>query len=182
MKNLYESFVFAISLILAGSAFASETPVYSDNKGQLQVPSVKVDGVPGVYQDIIMKFEDSDTLRMLSVKEGVLLDYINQVNSFQTNTFPVQVFLEISGTFPSGCGAIGQILQTVTGNDFSVLVYFENDAWLESPESVACTLAMRPFKKVIALDVYGLQAGTYGYTLNDKFSGSFSLATDNRIQ
>jgi hypothetical protein len=181
MKNLYENLCYAVGLMLVGSTFANEYPVYSDTKAELQVPTVLVAGKPGVYQDVIMKFEDSDTLRMLSVKEGVLLNYIHQVNVFQTNSFPVQVFLEISGQFPTGCGAIGQIQQTMTGNTIDLQVYFKNDEWLANPELVPCTLALRPFKKVISLNVYGLQPGVYGYIVNDKFSGSFSLTTDNSI-
>lgn len=181
MKYLYENLCFAISLVLAGSAFASESPVYSDARAELEIPTVKVEGVAGAYQDIRMKFEDSDTLRMLSVKEGVLLDHINQVDVFQTNTFPVQVFLEISGDFPTGCGEIGQVQQSAEGNTVSVYVYFENDAWLANPSLVPCTLAMRPFKEVIPIKVYGLQSGVYQYTLNDEFTGSFTLATDNKL-
>lgn len=105
MKNLYENLCLAIGLLLVGGSFASENPFYSPARAELEVPAVKVDGVPGVYQDISMKFVDGDTLRMVSVKEGVLLNHINQVDVFQTNTFPVQVFLEIPGEYPTGSRA-----------------------------------------------------------------------------
>lgn len=180
MKKLYENLCFVVGLIIVGSSFASDYPVYSDIKAELDIPAVNVDGTAGVYQDIRMKFEGSDTLRMLSVTEGVLLYEIEQVDVFQTNTFPVQVFLEISGNYPTGCGQLGRIQQIVDGNRFNVHVYFENDEWVANP-LVPCTLAQRPFKEVFPLDVYGLAPGNYEYTLNDKFSGSFTLATDNNI-
>ena len=46
---------------------------------------------------------------------------------------------------------------------------------------MACTLAMVPFKHVMPLDVYDLPAGVYEYSVNDEFSGSFTLTTDNRL-
>lgn len=181
MKNLYENLCFAIGLILVGSSFANETPVYSGASAQLDIPNVQVEGVAGAYQDITMKFDDGDTLRMSSVREGVLLDQINMVSIIQTNTFPVQVFLEVSGDFPTGCGDIGQINQSLSGNTLDVRVHYENDDWLKNPELVPCTLAMRPFWEVIPLDVYGLQAGTYHYNLNNEFTGSFTLANNNIV-
>jgi hypothetical protein len=84
MKNLYENLCYAVGLMLVGSTFANEHPVYSDTKAELQVPTVLVAGKPGVYE-------------------------------------------------------------------------------------------------VISLNVYGLQSDVYEYIVNDKFSGSFSLTTDNSI-
>jgi hypothetical protein len=182
MKNLYGNLCFALSLILAGSSFASENPVYSEINAEVKLPAVTVDGRPGFYQDITLRFEDSDSLRMISVNQGVLLNHIHRVDVVQTSTFPAQVFLAISGAFPSGCGAIGQIHQNRHNNNFSVQVYFQNDAWLANPLLVACTLAIRPFEKVIPLKVYGLAAGVYEYKLNAEFSGSFTLVTDNSLQ
>jgi hypothetical protein len=178
MKNLYENLCFAISVMIAGSSFASENPLYEENPSRVSIPAVTAGDQYGAYQDLALRFKDSDTLELVSVQEGVLLNYINQVKVLKPNTVPAQVFLEISGEFPSGCGKIGHIVQHEANGLISVNVYFENDDWLRNPELVPCTLAMRPFREVIPLQVYGLSAGEYQYTLNNTFTGSFTLAAD----
>lgn len=181
MKKLYENLCFAISVMIAGSSFASENPVYEENPSRVSIPAVTAGDQHGVYQDLELRFKDSSQLELVSVQEGVLLNYIHQVDVFQTHTLPVQVFLEIRGEFPSGCGKIGHVVQNLDDATVRVNVYFENDEWLRNPSLVPCTLAMRPFKKIIPVNAYGLPAGVYQYKLNNEFTGSFTLAADNRL-
>ena len=181
MKNLYENLCFAISVMLAGSSFASENPVYQENPSRVTIPLVTADGKQGVYQDIELRFRDSHVLELVALQEGFPLTYIEQADVFLTNTFPVQAFLEISGNFPGSCGDIGYIAQRWTDNTLIIDAYLKNDDWVRNPEQVACTLMLRPFKHVIPLEVYGLSAGVYQYKLNNKFTGSFTLTTHNRL-
>lgn len=181
MKYLYENLCFTISLVLAGSTFASEHPVFSQSTSGIVIPTIKAEGQPGLYQDIKLVLEADDQLKMLALKEGELLgDVIKEVELFQTDTFPVQVFLQVSGAFPNGCGGIGQVLQEADGNTVSIYAY-NNVTWPDTA-SLVCTLAIRPFSHVLALDVYGLAAGTYEYRLNNTFSGYFTLAADNQLE
>jgi hypothetical protein len=180
MKKLYQNMCLAAGLIAVGSSMASDNPLYQDNPARVSIPAVVADGVPGQFQDIQLRFKTDDQLELVSVRDGVLLDYIQKVEAFRTNTSPVQVFLEITGQLPNGCARIGQVHQTRDNNAFAVSVFFKNDEWLTGAP-VACTLAMVPFKHVMPLDVYDLPAGVYEYSVNDEFSGSFTLTTDNRL-
>lgn len=181
MKNLYENVCFVVLLILAGSSFASENPLYSDASSRLTIKAVDTSNKPGIFQDVVIEHAKDDLWRLVGLREGVLLPHIDAVELVTTSNVPVQVFLKISGQFPHGCGAIGEISQKKTDNTFVISVYYKNDLWLQNPLEVACTLAIRPFSHIIQLSAYGLSAGHYTYTLNDKFSGVFSLNTDNLL-
>ena len=181
MKHFYEHLCFVVMLMLAGSAFASENPLYSANTSRLTINAVDAENQPGIFQDVVIEYARDDLWRLVNMREGVLLPHIEQVELVQTSSHPVQVFLRIKGAFPSGCGAIGEISQRQAGNTFTVSVYYKNDAWLTSPGQVVCTLAIVNFSRVIPLQTYGLTAGTYQYVLNNKFSGMFSLHTDNQL-
>jgi hypothetical protein len=181
MKYLYESLCFVVLLMFAGSAFASENPLYSANTSRLTINAVDAENQPGIFQDVVIEFARDDLWRLVHMREGVLLPHIEQVELVQTSSHPVQVFLRIKGAFPSGCGAIGEISQRQVGNKFTVSVYYKNDAWLTRPGQVACTLAVVNFSRVIPLQTYGLAAGIYQYVLNNRFSGIFSLQADNQL-
>ncbi|TFH72417.1 hypothetical protein E3V39_12630 [Gammaproteobacteria bacterium LSUCC0112] len=179
MKSLYENVCFVALLIFAGSSFASENPLYSDASSRLTIRAVDAGNKPGIFQDVVIEHAKDDLWRLVGMREGVLLPHIDTVELVKTSNVPVQVFLKISGQFPHGCGAIGEISQKKTDNTFVISVYFKNDLWLQNPLDVACTLAIRPFSHIIPLPAYGLPAGNYEYRLNEKFSGVFSLNADN---
>lgn len=181
MKSLYENVCFIVLLIFAGSSFASENPLYSDASSRLTIKAVDTSDTPGIFQEVVIEHAMDDLWRLVSMREGVLLPHIDAVELVTTSNVPVQVFLRISGQFPHGCGAIGEISQKKTDNTFVISVYFKNDLWLQNPLEVACTLAIRPFSHVIPLSAYGLPAGNYEYILNGKFSGGFSLNMDNLL-
>lgn len=180
MKNFYLNLCFAMNLVFAGSVIASEYPVYSEANGEVHIPSITVDGLPGAFQDAVLKFEDEDTLSLRSITEGSLAYYINDVELIQTTSLPTQVFLRVSGDLPNGCAALGQTPQLREGNTFTVQVYFDNARSPVTSDRM-CTQALVPFSRVIPLNVYGLPAGTYEYRLNERFSGSFTLTADNSL-
>lgn len=179
VKYLFEYICFVVLLMLAGSAFASENPLYSASTSRLTINAVDTENQPGIFQDVVIEFARDDLWRLVSMREGVLLPHIQQVDLVQTSSQPVQVFLRISGQFPSGCGAIGEISQQQLGNKLTVLVYYKNDAWLQNPDLTPCTMIVRGFSHVIPLQTYGLAAGSYEYTLNNRFNGVFVLQSDN---
>ena len=179
MKNWYENVCFVVLLIFAGSSFASENPLYSDVSSRLTITAVDTDELPGIFQDVVIEHAQGDLWRLVSMREGVLLPHIDTVELVTTNDIPVQLFLLIRGQFPHGCGAIGEISQKRTGHNLIISVYYKNDLWLQKPLDVACTLAVRPFSHVIPLQAYGLPAGNYEYILNNRFTGTFSLTSEN---
>ena len=89
-------------------------------------------------------------------------------------SFPVQVNARIRGVLPDGCTTIDQITTDKSGNDFTITMTTFR------PADAICTEAVVPFDEVVALDVLGLDAGTYNVTANS-ISGTFTLAIDNRI-
>lgn len=88
-------------------------------------------------------------------------------------SFPVQVRVSVSGYLPDGCVQLGEIDVDQSGNDFNLTVNT-----LRMAGDVACTEALVPFEENVALDVYGLPAGTYIVTAQDQ-TASFTLDVDN---
>jgi inhibitor of cysteine peptidase len=76
------------------------------------------------------------------------------------------------GYLPDGCTEIDEIREERTEQAFQVTITTIR------PADAMCTQALQPFEKVIALDVLGLQAGTYSVNVNG-VTGSFALAVDN---
>lgn len=100
---------------------------------------------------------------------------VESIQILLLESFPVQVNARMRGILPDGCTTIDQITTNKSGNDFTIIVTTFR------PADAICTEAVVPFDEVVALDVLGLDAGTYNVTANG-VSGTFTLAVDNRIQ
>jgi inhibitor of cysteine peptidase len=100
---------------------------------------------------------------------------VESIQILLLESFPVQVNARMRGILPDGCTTIDQITTNQSGNDFTIIVTTFR------PAGAICTEAVVPFDEVVALDVLGLDAGTYNVTANG-VSGTFTLAVDNRIQ
>ena len=90
-------------------------------------------------------------------------------------SFPVQVNVRARGQLPDGCTTIDEITTERTGTTFNVTITTFR------PADAVCTEALVPFEEVIALDVLGLEAGTYTVNVNG-IRGTFTLATDNVLE
>jgi len=86
-------------------------------------------------------------------------------------SFPVQVQVVAQGYLRDGCEKIKQASSSRDGNTFMVDI---------TTHSVGefCTEAIVPFEEVVALDVYGLEAGTYIVNVNG-VTDKFELSVDN---
>jgi inhibitor of cysteine peptidase len=104
------------------------------------------------------------------VIEGVAA--VETVDILILESFPVQVNVVARGNLPDGCTTIGDATQERDGNTFRVTITTVR------PADAMCTEALVPFEKVIALDVYGLPAGTYTVDVNG-VAAAFELAVDN---
>ncbi|MCB9421188.1 MAG: hypothetical protein H6667_15410 [Ardenticatenaceae bacterium] len=100
---------------------------------------------------------------------------VESIQILMLESFPVQVNARMRGVLPDGCTTIDQITTDKSGNDFTITMTTFR------PADAVCTEATVPFDEVVALDVLGLDAGTYNVTANG-VSGSFTLDVDNRIQ
>jgi hypothetical protein len=156
-------------------------PTYQD--GILTIPRVDTPERPGNYLDAAFKQIDQNLWELQGYKTAneypLAKAPIGQVKLVVTDSFPVQVFLNIQGTLTSGCHDLGQINQRLAGNRFEVTVHAE---YPDLPSgSYACTASIRHFEKNIPLAVYDLNAGNYEYSINGgDYTGTFTLVKDNR--
>jgi inhibitor of cysteine peptidase len=90
-------------------------------------------------------------------------------------SFPVQVRVNVKGSLPDACTAIGETQQSIEGN----LIRF--DIFTTRPADAQCAQVVTPFEQTFALDVLGLLAGTYTVNVNG-VTDTFTLAVDNALQ
>ncbi|WP_090699484.1 hypothetical protein [Nitrosomonas aestuarii] len=95
------------------------------------------------------------------------------VDSINTSS-PTFVRLIVLGEYT--CGRIGQVNQRRTGNLFEIQITQDP---LQPTE--VCDYKVREFWRIINLDVFGLKAGDYQYTINNgENNGLFTLPLDVR--
>jgi hypothetical protein len=168
-----------ISGLVFTTALADSLPMYTESTGELFIPIADSSSLHGYFQEVRLTPVGENLWALNEFKAGKSLDVIEAVELIRIDSSPVQILLKISGTFPSGCGEIGYIREHNSDNHFDITVFYKNDAWLENPGEIACTAALRPFSKIIPLQVYGLDQGEYQYTVNSNFLGSFTLTSKN---
>jgi hypothetical protein len=181
MKGLKVCFPL-VGLMLSSNILAVENPMYAEESESLTIPVADGASGAGIYQDVVFEV-DGDIWRLTSGNIGIEVSEISSVELIQVESSPVQVFLEVSGTFLSGCPEIGNISHRLVENEFEVFVYYTP---FPEPGTVGCTQALVDFSEIIPLPVYGLDAGDYTYmvnesTLTENNSGVFSLATKNTL-
>lgn len=162
----------------------SDYPVYRSDTDTLLIPRVDTHEQADLFQDGVLQYDPAiDAWRLIEFQtvpaSSIFLVEGDGAEIIVTDTFPVQVLLKIKGNFSSGCGQLGRISQRVVGNHFEVIVNAHNE--FAGRNDVFCTMALEPFEKIIPLEVYGLPAGTYSYTVNGEQSGEFVLHEDNRL-
>lgn len=158
---------------------SSDYPLFKD--GKLTIPRVDTEAQSGNYQNVELQFDDStNSWKLLKFTETKIVPgpatYEEKVEVITVNSFPVQVFLKVSGKFAHGCAYFQQINQTVKNNAFEITLHVGPNPF---PPNIACTQSLAPYEKIIPLEVYGLSAGIYQYNVNGEHTGSFTLARDN---
>lgn len=184
MYRFFMSFfttVFSFSLMtpaFSESTLDIEHPLYQD--GKLTIPRVDTPAQAGRYQDIQLQFNAAtNTWALTSFRDTLIVPgyvYLHRVETIVTASFPVQVLLKVSGNFSSGCGGFDQINQRMQSNKFEIAMHH-----VLIPPGIFCTAALVPFEKIVPLQVYGLPAGTYEYSINGELTGTFSLSKDNQL-
>jgi inhibitor of cysteine peptidase len=99
---------------------------------------------------------------------------VASIDLLTLESFPVQIHVVARGNLRDGCTTIDQITQTREGNSFKVTITTIR------PANQMCTQAIVPFEQTIALDVYGLKAGTYAVDVNG-VTGTFTLDVNNEL-
>ena len=160
-------------LMLSTLVNATERPYFADKT--LTIPSIDLNGEVAVYQDVKFEYTKRNNWTLLSFQRGKKIQEITHVKLIQTQEFPRQAFLKISGTFNNGCQQIGQIVTQVIDNQIETSIFYDNS----TINNRFCTMVMTPFNKIIPLPLYGLKAGAYNYSVNHNFTASFTLQKDN---
>ncbi|HNR65992.1 MAG: hypothetical protein WAW45_02580 [Atribacterota bacterium] len=96
---------------------------------------------------------------------------IESIDILVLESFPVQINVLINGYLPNPCYQITRIEKNQEGNTFYIKVFMKYNGLI-------CIQTIKPYKETVALDVYGLVAGTYQVDVNGVV-GSFTLNTDN---
>jgi inhibitor of cysteine peptidase len=91
-------------------------------------------------------------------------------------SFPLQAQAVVSGYLPDGCTELVDVTVEQEGESFILTV---NTRKLTG--DVACTEALVPFEESVALDIAGLEAGTYTVVAQD-LSETFTLDVDNVLE
>lgn len=147
----------------------------------------RVDGIGsasevGKYQNAIFQLTDDGTWRLeaLNVEQGGfenLMPNLPVVDVVKTGTHPVSVYLRVSAQVLV-CRAIAgpvKVMQRRSDSEFQVMLTVP----VRPTEARACV--GHPYEQVrvtVPLDVYGLKAGVYSYSVN-AVSGTFTLDADN---
>ena len=100
------------------------------------------------------------------------LAHIEQIDVMILESFPVQVHVRIYGLLGDSCTWLDHIDQRRQGTMFFIQVVTAR------PANALCADVVSPFEETVALDVYGLAAGTYHVDVNG-VRESFTLAVDN---
>ncbi len=100
--------------------------------------------------------------------------YVDKMEVYILESFPLQVAVKVTGNLPDGCTTIvGSESKRLDENTFEIFIYTDR------PEDTSCTMALVPFEETIMLDVAGLPAGTYIVTGYGSES-SFTFDMDNQ--
>jgi inhibitor of cysteine peptidase len=91
-------------------------------------------------------------------------------------SFPVQVLVNVTGYLPDGCVTLDGIGATRDGFKFTLTPFTHRPAG-----EVECTEALVPFEESVALEVFGLPAGTYTVRAQEQ-TATFTLDVDNVLE
>lgn len=182
MKFTPKSFLSVLTssflLLPIAPVIAADNSTYQS--GVLTIPSIDTPEQVGQYLNATLSLAPNSTWILSNYDvlgaKGLVFAPTTQVDVVTTSSFPVQVLLKVSGSFPNGCGTLGTTHQRLVGNRFDVSL----TASYPYPLNLLCTQIVREFVKTIPLPVYGLAAGTYTYNVNG-LTGSFTLAADNTL-
>lgn len=106
------------------------------------------------------------------IHEGIdELAPVVSVDILVLESFPVQIHVLIEGYLPTPCYKITSIAKYREGNNFFVTIMMKDSR-------LVCIQKIEPFQEVVALDVYGLSAGTYYVDVNG-IGNTFTLYVDN---
>lgn len=164
----------AIAALYLNGAWAADQPSYQD--GVLTVPRVDTTEQVGAYQDASYSLQADGSWKLEGLRTYGKIP-IETIEVVKTEGFPVSVLLRTTGwAWPCGYAGQAKVQQRQVGNHFDVAISVPMSV---SDGAIVCAAYVDYVRLTIPLQVYGLAAGTYTYSVNG-VSGSFSLASDNK--
>lgn len=160
------------------SQIVNSNPTFQDSI--LMIPSVDLPERGGAYQNVKFKLIEEGEWQLLGFLKTKELQYIDKVEIIKTDSFPIQVFLKVTGNFTSGCQEMGQISFKLLKKRFNIWMYSTQDQKFSTGE-FACTAGFSPFTHILPLPIYSLKKGEYEYSVNGRHTGTFHLAEDNKL-
>lgn len=107
--------------------------------------------------------------------DSKIIEGLAQVESIELlmmESFPVRIRVAIKGTLGDGCTTLSQITQERIKKTFKIILTTKR------PADAICIQVLKTFRKSVALDVAGLEAGTYIVDVN-RVKDTFTLNTNN---
>ena len=180
--KIFRTLATITAVSICSFPIAAQPPSYDEETQSLFIPMAGTVDQPGIYQEVML-YNNGESWQITSGYIGQEVSQIDTVELIQTDSFPKQVFLQLSGTFSSGCPSVGRVTHRRVDSVFEIFVYY---TIIPNPSELACTQALVDFSETIALPVYGLEAGTYTYIVNRNVldtnnSGEFILDVDNSL-
>jgi hypothetical protein len=164
-------------------AMAADDADYQGDK--LTIPRVDTPGQVGQFQDAVLQRSPQGGFALTSLQvlgQGALYNLlgIGSVEASKTSGVPSSVFIRVSGTDPT-CDYAGgvRVHQRREGTRFDINISAPHVNPFNHP--AICPANIRNYKLTVPLEVYGLAAGTYSYTVNGSHSGQFALDRENKF-
>ncbi len=95
--------------------------------------------------------------------------YINSTDLLVAESYPVQIFLHITGELPTPCH---EFRSQVAAPDEQNRIFVT--AWSESNPAAICVQMLEPFEISVPVRMDGVAEGTYTVWLNSELVGEFS--------
>ncbi len=158
-----------------GSIHTSRTDAPSYESGILIIPRIDTPEQVGRYQDTILQYDQQSNAWVMLYADPIE-HHGPRIWSVDVrvvdDSFPIQIFLQVTGDH--GCGGLGQVSTRRSGDFFEVQI-----SEIQPGPEVVCTADIKKFVRIVALDVYGLRAGEYRYSINGGNVGTFNLVRNN---
>jgi hypothetical protein len=168
------------AVLASASATAADAPAYQEQV--LIIPRVDTPTQIGMYQDGSFRLNTDGTWSILSFKalgESTLgnLTGITSVELVAVPSNPVAIYLKVKG-LEARCGftSPARTHQRRTASQIDVNI----SVGLPTVPPV-CPASLSPYYITVPLDVYGLSAGNYTYSVNGTKTGTFTLQRDNKF-
>lgn len=164
-------FLGVFVLVLTQSLFG-QPAIYQDNLLTIPQGAIIDADNPAYYKNIILSNDGNGNFTLIAAQNRNLV-VVDSVDVLILESFPVQVWVAISGSKSVPCVELETPAVSRKGSLFTVVLAETQLAPVEF-----CIDIIGQFETSVALDVLGLEAGTYMVRVNG-MEAEFTLDIDN---